>query len=130
MFIRKFATIAAAILLAIGIGSSAYAQGAGPPGGKIYAHDQTYRTVGTPADLPHRGQFNTIYVLGNELANISESAPGDRDWRGGRWEVRFVSWNVTPVQYTNAEDLLAAAARGDLAIGDVARRFECPLIRD
>jgi hypothetical protein len=33
------------------------------------------------------------------------------------------------MQYTNAEDIEAAAAAGDIAIGDVARRFVCPLIK-
>jgi hypothetical protein len=101
----------------------------GPPGGTIYAHDVAYRTVGTPKDLPNHGQFDTIYVLGGDLANVSESAPGDADFNGGRWEVRPITWNVTPVQFTNAEDILAAADVGDLSIGDVVRRFECPLIR-
>jgi hypothetical protein len=104
--------------------------GAGPPGGTIYAHDDAYRTVGTPTDLPNHGQFDTIYVLGDGLANVSESAPGDRDYNGGRWEVRPIEWvNIDPVQYTNAEDILAAAAQGDIIIGEVVKRFECPLIR-
>lgn len=116
------------------IAATAFAQGqgngpVGPPGGTIYAHDEAYRTVGTPKDLPDHGNFDTIYVLGGDLAAVSESAPGDADFNGGRWEVRFITWNVTPTQYTNAEDIVAAAGRGDLMIGDVARRFECPLIR-
>lgn len=129
MSTRKLATVAAAILLSIGFLSTAHAQG--PPGGRIYAHNQSYRTVGTPADLPEHGQFNKIYVLGNGLANVSEAAPGDRDWRGGRWEVTPITWvNIAPVQYTNAEDILAAAGRGDVTIGAPIRHFECPLIRD
>jgi hypothetical protein len=56
----------------------------GPPGGLIYAHDETYRTVATPTDLPPHGKFDTIYVLGSGLAPVSESASGDRDYNGGR----------------------------------------------
>ncbi len=101
----------------------------GPPGGKIYAHDVAYRTVGTPATLPNHGKFNTIYVLGGTLANVSESAPGDRDWRGGRWEVRPITWeNIPMTQFTNAEQIEAAAQAGDISIGEVVKRFECPLI--
>ena len=104
---------------------------AGPPGGTIYAHDETYRTVGTPTDLPNAGKFDTIYVLGDGFAAVSEAAPGDRDYNGGRWEVRPVEWlTIDPVQFTNAEDVLAAADAGEIAIGDVVRRFVCPLIRD
>jgi hypothetical protein len=102
----------------------------GPPGGTIYAHDTAYRTVATPTDLPPQGKFDTIYVLGDGLAAVSESAPGDREYNGGRWEVRFVTFeSIAPMQFTNAEDILAAAQRGEVTIGDVARRFVCPLIR-
>ena len=102
----------------------------GPPGGKIYAHDVAYRTVGTPANLPNHGEFNTIYVLGGTLANVSDSAPGDQDWRGGRWEVRLITWeNISMTQFTNAEQIHAAAQAGDISIGEVVKRFECPLIR-
>ena len=128
MSLRKSLAIAAA-MLALSIGAVAHA--GGPPGGTIYAHDQTYRTIGTPTNLPDQGQFNTIYALGGELANVSASAPGDRDWRGGRWEVRPITWvRISPKQFTNAEDVRAAAASGDITIGDVVKRFECPLIRD
>ncbi len=118
MFVSVFALAA----------TSAFAQ-AGPPGGMIYAHDVIYRTVGTPTDLPNYGPFDTIYVLGNDLANVSESAPGDMDYNGGRWEVRPLTWVIDPVQYTNAEQIEEAAANGDIEIGDVVKRFVCPLIR-
>lgn len=102
----------------------------GPPGEMIYAHDVLYRTIGTPADLPPHGSFNAIYALGGGLGSVSSAAPGDREWRGGRWEVHLVTFlTIAPRQFTNAEDLLAARQRGEVAIGDVVRRFECPLIR-
>lgn len=102
----------------------------GPPGGTIYAHDVAYRTIGTPTDLPEHGKFDTIYVLGGDLANVSDSAPGDRDYNGGRWEVRPITWiSINPTQFTNAEQVHAAANAGEISIGDVVKRFECPLIR-
>jgi hypothetical protein len=111
--------------------SAAIAQPAGPPGGKIYVHDEAYKTVGTPADLPNHGNFDHIYVLGAPLANVADAAPGDQEWNGGRWEVRKVQWDtIAPMQFTNVEDLLAAADRGEISIGPVVRRFECPLIPD
>ena len=125
----KFRFPAAAIVACLAFAASALAQPAGPPGGMIYANDEAYRTVGTPADLPNQGEFDQIYVLGNGLANVADAAPGDPDWNGGRWEVHMITWNVTPIQLTNADDLHAAAAAGDLTIGPVVRRFECPLIR-
>lgn len=107
----------------------AQAQPAGPPGGMIYANDQTYRTVGTPTDLPDHGKFDMIYVLGGALANVADAAPGDHDWNGGRWAVRMVTFlTILPTQFTNAADVLAAESRNEISIGPVVKRFECPLI--
>jgi hypothetical protein len=117
-------------LTAAGLFTPAVAQ-IGPPGGTIYAHDMMYETVATPTDLPNHGQFNTIYVLGDDLAPVSDSAPGEGDYRGGRWEVRLVTFTSgSPMQYTNAADVEAAAGRGDVEISEVVKRFVCPLIRN
>lgn len=129
MSLRKVLLFAAAALSISAI--PAVAAGLGPPGGAIYAHDVAYRTIGTPTDLPDSGEFNPIYVLGGDLGSVTNAAPGDQNFHGGRWEVREVTFvNIAPTQFTNAEDLLAAASRGDISIGPVVRRFECPLIRD
>lgn len=119
-----------ALVLALSVLSApAFAQ-VGPPGGTIYADDMMFETVATPNDLPNHGKFNTLYILGDGLAPVSSSAPGDREYRGGRWEVRMVTFNSgSPMQYTNAADVEAAASRGDVAIGEVVKRFTCPLIR-
>jgi hypothetical protein len=101
----------------------------GPPGGTIYANDMMFKTIGTPATLPNHGKFDTIYVLGGNLANVADAAPGDMDFNGGRWEVRPVTWlTIAPTQFTNADQIHAAAAAGQISIGDVVKRFECPLI--
>ena len=122
--------IGAALLACLVLVSSAFAQ-AGPPGGRIWVDDEAYKTIGTPADLPEHGRFDHIYVLGDGLANVADAAPGDMDYNGGRWEVRFVSWDrIAPQQFTNVEDLLNAEAMGDISIGPVVRRFECALIPD
>jgi len=115
-------------ILLLALAGTAFAKG--PPGGTIYAHDVAYRTVGTPTDFPDQGNFDTIYVLGGELANVSDAAPGDMDYNGGRWEVRPITWvSISPMQFTNAEDIHAAAQAGQIEIGEVVKRFECPLIR-
>ena len=68
-------------------------------------------------------------MLFRSLHAVSEAAPGDRDYRGGRWEVRPVTFvTIAPRQFTNAEDIVAAASRGEIQIGGVVKRFECPLI--
>jgi hypothetical protein len=101
----------------------------GPPSGMIYANDELFRTIGTPTELLDRGKFDTIYALGGDLANVSETAPGEPGFNGGRWEVRPITWvSIQPTQFTNADQILAAAEAGEIEIGDVIRRFECPLI--
>ena len=124
------AGLATLALMTLGFAGKVSAQ-IGPPGGTIYAHDEAYRTVATPTNLPPHGKFDTIYVLGDGLAPVSDAAPGDMNYNGGRWEVRLVTFvSIAPMQFTNAEDIMAAADSGDIEIGDVAARFVCPLIRD
>ena len=116
------------VFAALAISSVAFAQ-LGPPGGKIYANNMLFRTVATPADLPNHGKFDTIYVLGHGLANVADAAPGDMEFNGGRWEVRLVEFlTIAPTQFTNADDLKAAEMRGEISVGSVVKRFECPLI--
>jgi hypothetical protein len=130
MFQNRWYAATALVLFAVALGSGAAIAQVGPPGGTIYAHDVAYRTVGTPNDLPPHGKFDAIYVLGDDLAAVSESAPGDRDYNGGRWEVRVVTFlTIPPTQFTNVEDLREAEAQGQVSFSQVVRRFECPLIR-
>lgn len=117
-----------AVLLVVVIPGLASAQ-LGPPSGTIYANDELFRTIGTPTELPDRGQFDTLYDLGEGLANVSDAAPGEPGFNGGRWEVRPITWlTIEPTQFTNADQILEAEEAGQIEIGDVAQRFECPLI--
>jgi hypothetical protein len=117
-----------AMAMTVTMGSIAFAKG-GPPAGTIYAHDQQYKTIGTPTNLPDHGKFDTIYVLGGDLANVADAAPGDMEFNGGRWEVRPIEWlSISPTQFTNAEQVQNAADAGQISIGDVVKRFECPMI--
>jgi hypothetical protein len=109
--------------------SIAHAQ-LGPPGGAIYANDVLFETIGTPTELQDRGQFNTLYNLGGDLASVSDAGPGDPGYRGGRWEVRQVTFvTIDPTQFTNEQQILDAEAAGQIEISDVVQRFECPLIK-
>lgn len=130
MSIQRWIAAPVIVLIVCALGASTVQAQIGPPGGTIYVHDVAYQTVATPRDLPDHGKFDAIYVLGDDLAAVAESAPGDRDFNGGRWEVRLVTFlTIPPTQYTNVEDLRAAEAQGQLSFSEVVRRFECPLIR-
>ena len=114
-----------AAVAGLGVPAGAMADGLGPPGGTIYAFDQAFRTVATPTSLPDRGPFDTIYVFPDcpACASVSESAPGSRDYNGGRW--RVVAAGGVTTQLTNAADVVAQAS----SLVDTGTRFVCPLIR-
>jgi hypothetical protein len=97
----------------------------GPPSGTIYAHDVAYQVIATPNSLPDRGNFDTLYVFPDcaDCASVSESAPGDTDYNGGRWRV-VEAYGITE-QLTNAEDVTASATE----LVDTGTRFTCPLVQ-
>jgi hypothetical protein len=122
---------AAAMLMSIAV-SSAFAAG-GPPHVGFYADGALYRTIGTPTDFTNTGaptsSFEPIYVLGGDLTNVAAAAPGAPGFRGGRWMVLPVTWNVTPVQLTSGAQVLAYAQAGMLTIASTpVKEFECPVI--
>jgi hypothetical protein len=56
-------------------------------------------------------------------APVSDAAPGEGDYNGGRWKV-VDAFGITS-QLTNAEDVVAMATRFE----DTGTRFVCPLIK-
>ena len=126
--VRRVMAATSAVALLASIGASGVLAG-GPPKLAFYVDDVRYRTVGTPTDFFGTGAplstYDRIYNLGTGI-NVGEAKPGDRDFNGGRWLVYTVTWNVAPVQYTNVEDIWAAADRGDLTINpDPVKAFFC-----
>jgi len=121
---------AMAVTLLASIGASGVLAG-GPPSLGFYVDDVRYRTVGTPTDFFGTGApeftYDKIYNLGTGI-NVAEAKPGDRDFNGGRWLVYVVTWaaGVTPVQYTNVEQIYAAEDAGLLTINpDPVKAFFC-----
>jgi hypothetical protein len=124
------ASLAAAAVLAA-LASTALA--GGPPGVAFYVDGDLYRTVGTPTDFSRTGapasSFDTVYQFFGTITNVASSAPGDRDFNGGRWMVIGATWNVAPYQLHSEEEVLAAADDGDITLSDgPIRLFECPVI--
>ena len=124
------ATLGAGVLL---IALSATALAGGPPGPAFYVDDELYGTVGTPTDFSTTGApahtFDTVYQFFGVITNVASSKPGDRDYNGGRWMVIGATWNVAPYQLYSEEEVLAAAAAGDITLSDgPIKLFECPVI--
>ena len=145
-FVRLFscvvavAAVAAPAAMAVGSG--------GVTGPAIYVDGELYRTVGTPTDLSGTGapasSFQTIYDFGGAQPNVADAAPGDPGYRGGRWQVRPLSFNTSYDDTVTAhdanssgdidsdEEVLAALADtgpGGATLGSVVKSFECPLIK-
>jgi len=127
---RRIVSAAAAVTLLASIGASGVLAG-GPPSLGFYVDDVRYRTVGTPTDFFGTGApestYDKIYNLGTGI-NVAEAKPGDRDFNGGRWLVYTVTWavGVTPVQYTNVEQIYAAEDAGWLTINpEPVKAFFC-----
>jgi hypothetical protein len=127
---RRATAAASAIALLASIGASGVLAG-GPPSLGFYVDDVRYRTVGTPTDFFGTGAplstYDKIYNLGTGI-NVAEAKPGDTDFNGGRWLVYTVTWaaGVTPVQYTNDQQILDAQEQGLLTINpDPVKAFFC-----
>lgn len=121
---RKRIILLALVALMLALPTAAFA-GNGPPHGTFYANDETYRTVVTPTTLPDRGNFDILYVFPDcpTCAPVSDAAPGDTDYNGGRWALHEAH-GITS-QLTNSDDVEMYAS----SIDDTGVRFECPLIR-
>jgi hypothetical protein len=124
---RHLASLLLAAVVAGAVATSGAAAGnsLGPPSDTIYAFDQAYRTVATPTSLPNSGPTDTIYVFPDCAAceSVSEAAPGQPGYNGGRWKV-VAAYGIT-TQLTNANAVVAAAS----SLVDTGTRFVCPLIR-
>jgi hypothetical protein len=132
MLRRLFAAATAVFLVgSLGVGS---VFAAGHPAPSVYVDGTLYRTFGTPTDFTGTGapdqSFDTIYNLNDpNLFNVADSAPGDRDYNGGRWKVLLVTWHVAPYQLYSDAQVWAAQTAGDLTVNPVpVKEFLCPVI--
>lgn len=136
--------------LILATGSVASAQGGGATvvlEGAIWAHGDLYGTVATPTAFRNAPRHSTDVIYSFMLngiqgqRSVSETAPGDRDYNGGRWDVHFAVYTMPGETYfdgdgdgivdfelTSAEEVLAEEAAGNLTIIKANFYFVCPLL--
>lgn len=143
----KLSMVTACIMILFGT-VSALAEPATKVDEAIWAHGEIYGTVATPTsfNLPPVQSTDTIYsfmmsgLTGQR--SVSESAPGDRNYNGGRWSVKVVFFTdqgklihdhdndgAVNFELTSSEQVLEHEALGHLTIMDTSIYFECPLLK-
>jgi hypothetical protein len=146
---RRFLLASIAATAACVWAASAFAGASVSHGAVMYVDGVQYGTVDTPAFFnAHAGAapahtWNTLYVFPSGpdsffQLHVATAAPGDRDYKGGRWIVTAVSFTTsyaaTAAAYGGANGVLdndaevLAAINGGAATAVEAFRFECPVI--
>lgn len=145
---RRTHTIIAAFVLLVGLTTSLALAG-GPATrveNAIWAHDVLYDTVVTQNSFttPPSHSVDKIYSFGMSglqgQRSVSEAAPGDTDYNGGRWWVQMVIFTEEGLEVhdpdgdgfvnfelSNAEDVLIHADLGHFEIHETSIYFSCPL---
>ncbi|MCB1908978.1 MAG: hypothetical protein KDH15_16550 [Rhodocyclaceae bacterium] len=116
----------------------------------VWGDGQVWGTKGTttlPAPNAHNlGSFDVLYVITNSnnpegQLPVSEAAPGNRSYNGGRWFTHSVEWTaegfmahgIVPV-LTSADELAFHEDLGHLVVtpgsfpGGPPVYFQCPLL--
>lgn len=146
----KAKTIIAVVTLTLAVlwaTAPAYAGGAVRAFGAIWANGELYDTILTPATFrtPPAQSVDILYNFGMSglqgQRSVSESAPGDPAYNGGRWSVKIVVFTeegrdvhdpdgdgLVNFELKSAAEVLQHAALGHLNIIDTSIYFECPLL--
>jgi len=145
MYARTITLIVSSMLLTMA-GLASADPGAPNFSAAIYGDGEVWGTKGTtslPAPNAHNVQsFDNLYVFTN--ANnphgiqlpVSEAAPGNPNYNGGRWSVQNVTWTAagvlahggyTPI-LTSEDDILYNQQAGYLIIETAHNYFQCPLL--
>ena len=122
---KKLLTAMAFITLFLAAPLQAQAQS--PVGfGTLWYEGTMVGTVVPPASSPMQGREN-FYAVPDQDAVIA-TAPGDKNYRGGKWAFHTVMVNRDPGLLTSETEVLAAAARGDITVIRVPTMdFKCPV---
>lgn len=128
---RRVTVVAVGIVMALAfVASAAAATAPGRAAGRIYGDDELWATFVTTGLGPGpERSFNLLYTFpGTSFISVTDSVPGDPDYRGGRWMVFAVTFDgIEPMQFTNDGDIVYHADLGHLDISGPVQYVSCPL---
>jgi len=94
--------------------------------GELYYEGMVVKTIVPPAAMTQEG-MEAFYGIPDQRPVIA-TAPGDKDYRGGKWAFHSVTWNVEPYELTSVLDVLTAWAAFHINIDRVPENdFKCPV---
>jgi hypothetical protein len=127
--------------------SAIYAGGAIRVAEAIWVDGELYDTIITPTTFVAPPEHSTDIIYSfmmsglNGQRSVAESAPGDSDYNGGRWDVQMVSFTglgknvhdpdgngIVNFELVSAEEVIAHEQLGHIVINDANFYFECPLL--
>jgi hypothetical protein len=141
---RRISLILLVTALALLVAVPAYAAPGAPDfSAGVYGDGEEWGTKGT-ADLPapneHNVQsFDALYQVPDQLP-VSEAAPGNPDYNGGRWRTVSVTWNdpdkvvlLTSFSVDYVDDPIHSIeyqlSEGNISLDSSgATYFQCPLL--
>lgn len=113
----------------------------------IWAHGELYDTIITPTTFKAPPLQSTDIIYNFDMSglqgqhSVAESAPGDRDYNGGRWNVQKVVFTqeglaihdpdgdgMVNFELMSAEQVLMHEALGHLTVFSADFYFECPML--
>ena len=137
----------AALVLVIALAPAYAGAGAIRVPSHIWANGEIYDTIVTPATFlsPPAHSTDTLYSFDHSgligQRPVSDSAPGDRHYNGGRWSVKMVVFTeqgldahdpdgdgIVNFELTGAKEVLDHQELGHIVIMDTTIYFECPLL--
>lgn len=127
-------------ITALILGSTVFAKNDKRANDLIWANDLLYDTVFPGAEFKGGPEhsFDILYMFDESLGlqPVSDAAPGDRNYNGGRWWVHMVELTDLgclmhdngDMMITSADELLECEQMGYVVIHPTETFFSCPLV--
>lgn len=100
-----------------------------PAFAELYYEGEVVKTIVPPAAMKKPGTENLYGVPGQRP--VVATAPGDKNYRGGKWAFHAVTWSegVTPYLLTSETAIHMAEIIGDIEVTRVYENdFKCPVM--